>query len=744
MPSRLGEHAGVLDVETYAAGLDFELDAFQRDAMAHVQSGDSVVVAAPTGAGKTQVAEYAIRLAVAGGLRAVYTTPLKALSNQKFGDFSAEFDPGGVGLLTGDHSIRPDADVVVMTTEVLRNMLYARADRRGGTDADPFSDLGVVVLDEVHYLQDRYRGGVWEEIIIHLPAEIAVVALSATVSNVGEFADWMATVRGGTEAVIEHKRPVPLDHEYCVAYADTVRMEPTLTGSQRRLRPNRDILDLVSGRDGRSRRSAPGGGRRGLRIPRRGEMVRLLGRRDLLPLIYFIFSRQGCDRAVEQLLHDGVHLTTRDEARRIRAVVHEHLEALDDADLDALGFAPWLAGLEAGLASHHAGLVPAFREVVERLFAAGLVKVVFATETLSLGINMPARTVVIEKFTKFDGHDHHLLTPGQYTQLAGRAGRRGIDDWGYAVVAWSPHVDFEEVAAVVSARKYELNSSFRPTYNMAANLVARLDRDGAHHVVNSSFAQFQADKGVVRLEADAERRRQALASYAEKAESESGDAAERWKNRASRTRRELRSIEKRIERRTESLSRSFDAICGFLEDLGYMDGWQLTEKGQSLARIYGDQDLVAAEAMWAGIFDGLEPEELAAVASLLTFETRRDAWAEPLPEIAPVRSAADKLAAISDEILYSEEDRGLDPTRAVDPGFAARAFDWASGLELAAVLGDDMTGGDFVRNIKQLLDMLRQIADVARADGRESLARSARSAVNAMWRDVVSIDEVRE
>jgi ATP-dependent RNA helicase HelY len=495
----------------------FPLDPFQTRALGALDRGRSVVVAAPTGAGKTVVAEYAITVALAEGGKVFYTTPLKALSNQKFGDLAREHGADRVGLLTGDNSINGDALIVVMTTEVLRNMIYAASPALDG--------LRFVILDEVHYLQDPYRGAVWEEVIVHLPQDVNVVCLSATVSNAEEFAAWVETVRGETDAVIEERRPVRLENLYLVGERgiDRLHLLPTFVETNGEVRPNPEASRL----DGRAERSSDRGRRRSrLRTPQRVELVELLADRRMLPAITFVFSRAGCDQAVQHCLAGGLRLTTSDERADIRRIAEAHTDALSDDDLAVLHYGDWITGLEAGFAAHHAGMVPPMKEAVEDAFEAGLVKMVFATETLSLGINMPARSVVIEKLSKFTGERHEFLTPGEYTQLTGRAGRRGIDDVGYAIVCWSPFVPFDQVAALASRRTYALRSSFGPTYNMAANLVRRYPADAAHHLLNLSFAQFQADRDVVALERQLERDHEKLARFRDTAGRGPGDVEE--------------------------------------------------------------------------------------------------------------------------------------------------------------------------------------------------------------------------
>ncbi|QDW63405.1 RNA helicase [Oerskovia sp. KBS0722] len=559
--SRALQAASRTQLAAFREVVGFPFDDFQVRACQALEEGRGVLVAAPTGAGKTVVGEFAVHLALAGGRKAFYTTPIKALSNQKYADLARRHGPDQVGLLTGDTSINGDAPIVVMTTEVLRNMLYAGSRALDG--------LAFVVMDEVHYLADRFRGPVWEEVIIHLDDDVQLVSLSATVSNAEEFGDWLEMVRGDTAVIVSERRPVPLWQHVLVG---SRHRGPRTPGEVVRPGTGADLIDLYAGhvdptdpgvnppinpdllaafrsgaRDGghpgrgrggdrgyRGRggrqpsggfRGGPGDGG-GRRTPPRFAVVDALDADGLLPAIFFIFSRAGCEAAVTQCLAAGLRLTTPAQEAEIRATVEARSATLPAEDLDVLGYWTWSESLARGVAAHHAGMLPIFKEIVEDLFSRGLVKVVFATETLALGINMPARSVVLEKLVKWDGTSHVDMTPGEYTQLTGRAGRRGIDIEGHAVVVDHPGLDPVALAGLASKRLYPLKSSFRPTYNMAVNLVAQVGRERARDVLETSFAQFQADRGVVGLAKQAQAHAEALEGYAQAMTCDRGDFGE--------------------------------------------------------------------------------------------------------------------------------------------------------------------------------------------------------------------------
>ncbi|MEU6659300.1 DEAD/DEAH box helicase [Streptomyces sp. NPDC046821] len=543
---------------------DFGLDPFQIEACQALEAGKGVLVAAPTGSGKTIVGEFAVHLALQQGKKCFYTTPIKALSNQKYGDLVKRYGAEKVGLLTGDNSVNADAPVVVMTTEVLRNMLYAGSQALLG--------LGYVVMDEVHYLSDRFRGAVWEEVIIHLQESVTLVSLSATVSNAEEFGDWLDTVRGDTEVIVSEHRPVPLFQHVLAGrrmydlfeegegqrkavnpdLTRMARMEASRTYNPRERRKGKMVREADRERERRQRSR--------IWTPGRPEVIERLDSEGLLPAITFIFSRAACEAAVQQCLYAGLRLNDDASRARVREIVEERTAAIPDEDLHVLGYYEWLEGLERGIAAHHAGMLPTFKEVVEELFVRGLVKAVFATETLALGINMPARSVVLEKLVKWNGEQHADITPGEYTQLTGRAGRRGIDVEGHAVVLWQRGFSPEHLAGLAGTRTYPLRSSFKPSYNMAVNLVEQFGRHRSRELLETSFAQFQADKSVVGISRQVQRNEEGLEGYKASMTCHLGDFEE-----YARLRRELKDRETELAKQGAAQRRA--AAAAALEKL---------------------------------------------------------------------------------------------------------------------------------------------------------------------------------
>ncbi|WP_420362167.1 DEAD/DEAH box helicase [Curtobacterium aetherium] len=785
------------NLELFRTDLRFDLDPFQFAACDAVDQGRSVLVAAPTGAGKTIVAEFAIWLAMRQPTAKVfYTTPMKALSNQKYTELVQAYGETEVGLLTGDTNVNPRARVVVMTTEVLRNMIYA--------DSDLLDDLAWVVLDEVHYLADRFRGAVWEEVILHLPTEVRLVSLSATVSNAEEFGDWLQTVRGDTDVIVSEDRPVPLEQHVLVGSKMVDLFDSSGAAATNRVNP--ELLRLVGsasrGSGGPRGRRGRGGypDRRGPRTEKahREQIAKMLDERMLLPAIFFVFSRNGCDQGVRHVVRSGLSLTTSDERREIRETAEYHCRTLLDEDLAVLGYWEWLEGLERGVAAHHAGLLPAFKEVVEDLFRRKLLKVVFATETLALGVNMPARTVVLEKLEKFNGEARVPITPGEYTQLTGRAGRRGIDVEGHSVVQWTDGLEPQAVASLASRRTYPLNSSFKPTYNMAVNLIEQFGRDRTREVLETSFAQFQADRSVVDLARKVRSQQESLDGYQKAMQCHLGDFTEyaalrrrlsdlertnvpggreashgarqerqasisevrrqlqrhpchacpdreahaRWAERWYKLKRTHDKLVQQIRSRTGAVATTFDRVTDVLLTLGYLvqdahGDVTVAAGGRRLQRIYGDRDLLVAECLEAGVWKELTPAQLAGMAATIVYQPRREdaPGTEHAVPRGAFRPALDETLTIWSRLDDVERDARLAGSEPPTPAIALGMFRWASGSPLDDVLRSlDLAAGDFVRWSKQVIDLLDQIRNA----GDDDLAQTARRATDAVRRGIVA------
>ena len=786
-----------LELEKFSLGLKFPLDDFQEQACRALEEGSGVLVAAPTGAGKTIVGEFAIHLALAAGLKVFYTTPIKALSNQKFAELVKRYGQERVGLLTGDNNNNSEAQIVVMTTEVLRNMIYATS--------SSIRDLGFVVMDEVHYLADRFRGAVWEEVILHLPKDVRVISLSATVSNAEEFGAWLAEVRGNTQVIVSEHRPVPL-HQH-VLFGDEL-LELFETGS-RQMRVNPELLQKHQARARtpmrtRGKFNSKGPQQRHFsRFPRldKPEVVEILDDLELLPAIFFIFSRIGCDNAVANCRRSGIRLTSREEQQEIRKLVEARCSSIADEDLDTLGYFEWLESLERGYAAHHAGMLPAFKEVVEELFLRKLVKAVFATETLALGINMPARTVVLERLDKYNGESRVNITAGEYTQLTGRAGRRGIDTEGHSVILWGAQLDPNMVAGLASKRTYPLNSSFRPTYNMAVNLIDAFGKNHATAVLERSFAQFQADRSVVGLAQVISEKKKSLDGYEDSMACHLGDfrvysdlrrqisdlerelarlknrigkdvretkrvrtidadlgrirkemrnhpchqchdreSHARWGERYQKLKREIEQQSAQLEGKTGQVAKVFDRICNLLERLGYLtpeeDDFAVSPAGARLAKIYGERDLLIAECVNRGAWRGLDPAAMAAMAAALVFEERgEESEHEPKLPKGTFRDALEATEKIQSELYDLQSEYRLNKETPLSLGLVWGMYRWATGAKLNDVLKlSGLLAGDFIRWSKQIVDLLDQLAKSADPE----VAQTSYEAVDLVKRGIVA------
>ncbi|APT92533.1 DEAD/DEAH box helicase [Corynebacterium phocae] len=913
-------------LEQFAAELSHPLDPFQIEGCKAVEADHGVLVCAPTGAGKTIVGEFAVSLALSRGTKCFYTTPIKALSNQKYHDLVAQHGEDAVGLLTGDVSINGHAEIVVMTTEVLRNMIYA--------ESSALDRLTHVVMDEIHFLADSSRGVVWEEVILNLHPSVNIVGLSATVSNSEEFGQWLSTVRGDTKVIVSEHRPVPLDQWMLVGRQIYPLFEPE-TGGAVNEQLVRKISRLEAGDTDRSEgfrnRSREDSARSG--APRKQDRYRPLGRPEalrvlqdhsMLPAITFIFSRAGCDAALYQCLRSRMVLTTEEESTQIKAIVDAGVEGIPEEDLQVLDFKRWRQALSRGFAAHHAGMLPAFRHIVEDLFVKGLVRAVFATETLALGINMPARTVLLEKLVKYNGEAHVDLTPGQYTQLTGRAGRRGIDTLGNAVVQWAPAMDPRAVAGLASTRTYPLNSTFAPGYNMAINLLGLMGFDESLRLIERSFAQFQADGSVVeeankieraqqqvqekraellaevdalappvrdgedpkellveytdlRQELTAEERRSHADATAQRSQevikvlarlqlgevialpgkkrpilavvcqpanqaqdprpwvtTEEGwsgridasgianapivvgnmrlprhiaksprrhsrqivsefrrghfDRPRKMKAKArvrpskkvgqlreairqhpvhgwptddreklarlaqqvARKEREAQHLEAVVSKARDTLGTTFARIVDLLSEMDYVEfegyGQErhpvITEEGERLAQIHSEADLLVAQCLKRGIWNNLDPAELAGVASMCIFENRKAISGTPEAATETMADAMDATMRIYSELTADEQRHRLPLTRVPDPGFALAIHQWTAGAPLGYCMaaanesGAELSPGDFVRWCRQVIDLLQQVAKTGYED---EIRYNARRAMDAIQRGVVAI-----
>ncbi len=756
-------------IQEYELDLPFELDNFQREAFIAIESDKNVLVSAPTGSGKTLVADFGIFITKKRGLRSIYTTPIKALSNQKFRELIERYGVENVGLLTGDNSVNKDAPIVVMTTEVLRNMIYE--------DFSRTLDIGLVVMDEVHYLADRNRGVVWEEVLILLPKEIVVVALSATVSNASEIGDWLTEVRGTTEVIVEGKRPIPLE-QFVVTKSEIIPLfskEDSTTLNKNLIRIHRAAQSRRTSKYKRSDQISL--------VPSQEKVISQLRNANLLPAIYFIFSRKQCDVAVENLLSSKIRLTSDAESLACDKFLEQVLQALEGEDWNLLGIDRWQAAVRRGFAAHHAGLLPVIKETTEKLFQNGLIKLVFATDTLALGINMPARSVVLDKLDKWNGETHELLTAAEYTQITGRAGRRGIDNRGASIICFSRATDPRYLSNLATNRAFELKSSFQPRYNMVCGLLEKRTIAQTEQLLEKSLAQFQAKLKVKKMVIRQKREEEALEKYKNTASCHLGDMDEylslvkslavaqkrndpewevlkkairqhpvhsckdrenhlRWGERRLKLEKQVASLKRDISRDTSGIKRIFRNVLSVLEKFDYLNVSDseniLTSKGELLTKIHSEQDLLLGEAIDRNVFSNLKPSELVSLVSGLTYESRIDQDYEYWLPNEVLNERADELLAISHEIIALEDKHDLSFTSEPDFSFANSVFMWANGASLRKVLKiANMSAGDFVRSMKQNIDLLGQISAL-----ENSLAQTAKDALKLINRGVIAQEYV--
>ena len=758
----------------------FELDDFQKEACQIIDNGESVVVCAPTGAGKTVIAQHAIHKALEQGCRIFYTTPLKALSNQKFYDFGEKYGTDKVGLLTGDTSINRNAQIVIMTTEVFRNMLYGT---NFGAVADNLKDVKYVVLDEVHYMNDEQRGTVWEESIIYCPTNIQIIALSATVANCQELTDWINTVHSKTKLVNTDFRPVPLRFYYFDS-SQPFKLLPLLTPNgklNRKIRPEKP--QWAKGKDKRKKSYVK-------------QIIKNLADNDMLPAIYFTFSRKKCDEQMEKC--SGLGLNTKVEQQKIKAFIEDFI-----AENPHLYGNKHIEYLIQGVASHHAGLLPAWKNLVEKLFQQGLIKVVFATETLAAGINMPARSTVISSTSKRTDSGHRMLTANEFLQMSGRAGRRGMDEIGYVTIVGTSFQSPEEVAELVLSDSNPLESKFSPSYSMVLNLLQRFDLDEAKELILKSFGYYSSDSRLkpilMQLEQfDSEikertfvcpsryndekmfeydrlrylyvQNRQTYKKILKQEKSKhrplspeviefgqrnkedlhklqkfACDTCKHYKKHSKnleiikRIDAKKKKLEKEIEKQKDIYWNKFLSHRAILGDFGYLLNDYPTEKGKTTSQIRSENELYLAEIIFSGILENLTPSQLAGVICAVTTEDIR-MEIPYIPFSEPVRKTLNQIRNIKRKLEKAQAKYDIESPLYINPYFSSLIELWIEGAEWETVAEQisDIGEGDIVRAFKRVVDVLRQLTTIDNIP--EALVFTAREAIEKILRAPVDVD----
>ena len=756
----------------------FELDDFQKEACEYITNGQSVVVCAPTGAGKTVIAQHAIHCALKDNTRIFYTTPLKALSNQKYYDFSEKYGSDKVGLLTGDTSINRNAQIVVMTTEVFRNMLYGT---NLGAVADNLKNVKYVVLDEVHYMNDEQRGTVWEESIIYCPTDIQIIALSATVANADELTAWINTVHSKTELVNTDFRPVPLKFFYFdSSQPDKILPMFTPTGQlNKKIKPEKRVW----GNKAKKQKSYV------------RNIVKCLAEQEMLPAIYFTFSRRKCDEQMEKCA--DLNLVTRGEQAKIRQIIDEYI-----AENPHLYNNKHIEYLVQGVASHHAGLLPAWKNLVEKLFQQGLIKVVFATETLAAGINMPARSTVISSTSKRTDSGHRMLTASEFLQMSGRAGRRGMDEVGYVTVVGTMFQTPEEVAELVLSDANPLESRFSPSYSMVLNLLQRFSLDEAKELILKSFGYFSSDsrlKPLLEMQAayDSDIAERAFVCPFRRTDSDLREydkirniyvqnrrtykkicKQEKSKNRPlsddakkfgietkellnkmhtflcdtcklykkhtknveviERIEARKRKLSKEIEKQRDIFWNKFLSHRAVLYEFGYINDDYPTDNGIMTSQIRSENELYIAEIINSNVLLNLTPSQLAAVICAITTEDLR-IDIPYLPFSTPVRKTLNKIRDIRRKVEKVQSANAVEAPCYINPYFSSLIELWVEGSEWETIIEQiDMGEGDIVRAFKRVVDVLRQFTTISNVP--EELVYTARDAIDKIQRSPVDID----
>ena len=774
-------------------GFNFKLDDFQLEAINHIENGKSVVVCAPTGAGKTCIAQSAIHLALKKGERIFYTTPLKALSNQKFNDFSKQYGEENVGLLTGDTTINRDAQIVVMTTEVFRNMLYGTT---FGSLKDNLKEVRYVVLDEVHYMNDESRGTVWEESIIYCPTNVQIIALSATVQNSQQLTDWINTVHSKTELVYTDFRPVPLRfYYYDSSKPDTIL--PLLTPSgelNKKIRPESKYKYFNK--------------KEKIKNPTTS-VVKVLHEKNMLPAIYFTFSRKKCDENARKCLK--LDLLTKEETIELNKIVEEYIK-----ENSYLENNPQLDLIKSGIASHHAGLLPGWKALVEKLFQKGLIKVVFATETLAAGINMPARTTIISAISKRTDSGHRMLSANEFLQMSGRAGRRGMDEIGHVVIIGTPFQTPDEVANIVKSDANPLESKFSPSYSMVLNLLQRFSLEESKELIFKTFGYFSSTDRLTPLIKKREKRfeeienahdfscryrlsdedfnaynklknqfvqsrtlyktlkRQAKGKYKNPADApeviefyEKSKALQReiekygcntckiYKKHkkclelVERYQKDIKKLDKEIEFQKDVYWQKFLAHKYILEHTKNLNENYPTEIGKITMALRCENELYLSEIILSGLLNDLSVSDLASVICAIISEEMRGAdngISKPCSKI--VRKTLNQIKDIRRKIFLLERDNNIENPMYINPQFCYFIEYWIGAnlnpennpIETWENMFEDseFSQGDVVRTFKRVIDVLRQIMILEGIN--ENLKQNAKDAIKLINIEPINVD----
>jgi len=768
------------DLEQKNYGFEFELDDFQVEAISYIDDDKSVVVCSPTGSGKTVIAEYAIKKALQEGKRIFYTTPLKALSNQKLHDFQETYGEDKVGLLTGDISINRDAQIVVMTTEVFRNMLYGTT---LGRVEENLKNVNYVVLDEVHYMNDEQRGTVWEESIIYCPDYINIIALSATIANAKELTEWIKEIQGDACLVDSDFRPIPLRFFY---YSASRKNEvlPLFSHNNRlnnRIKPEKRFKKYM---------------KKGLQEEKlHVNLVRNLNEREMLPAIYFAFSRKRCDKYVEDCRK--LNLLNKFEERRLAQIIDEYI-----LENPYLARSKQLESLYHGVASHHAGLLPGWKGLIEKLFQKGLIKTVFATETLAAGINMPARTTIISSISKRSDEGHRVLTPSEFLQMSGRAGRRGMDEVGYVVTIGDAYHNPEEIAKLASSTANPLVSRFTPGYSMVMNLLQRFTVEESRELILKSFGYYSSVERLKPLHTEADRikgiidditgfkcpysltaddvteynklknmyiqhrktykvlKQQAMQAkrpdapevveYEEKTKEletlvrrSKCDVCKSYRKHIKnldvlpRFEKKYKKINSAIDYEKDIYWRQFLNLMEVAEAMGHLDENFPTQKGRMTAAARTENEIFFIELIVRGIFDNLSYSELAAVACAIITEEQRNSFYQKFRVSKEVRKTLHDCQDLMRKLYKIQQENGVNVPINLSPDYSGFIEKWALGMDWEELIKNSEVGeGDLVRIFKRTIDILRQLTMIP--DVSAELVRTAGMAIDCINRDPVS------